>query len=161
MTTLTQRREVRSALQRADELGKRSEFLAFTLGPEAYALSIGAIVETLRPLPITEVPRSAPGVVGLMSVRGRLVTVMDLKQRFRLAPTFTIDKRSRILLVQPGEEQLGLLVDQILQVYRLSEAEIEPPGVLGNDQPSYVVGVGRPAGGPAFLLLDLRPLFPG
>lgn len=160
MKALVSRRgEVRSALQRADELGKRAEYLAFMLGPEAFAIMIGNIVEILKPLPITEVPRADPEVVGVMSVRGRLVTVVDLKRRFRLARTFTMDKKSRILLVDAAGEQIGLLVDEVLQVYRLAESEIEPPNVLGTEQPPHVVGIGRPPGGAVLLLLDLAPLF--
>ena len=149
----------RSALQRADELGKRAEYLAFSLGRESYGIEIGNIVEILKPLPITEVPRANPEVVGVMSVRGRLVTVMDLKRRFRLAPTFSMDKKSRILLVSAPEEEIGLLVDEVLQVYRLAETEIEPPAVLGSEQQPHVVGIGRPPGGAVLLLLDLAPLF--
>lgn len=156
---MSRRIEGRSALQRADELGKRAEYLAFLLGTEAYAIEIGSIVEILKPLPITEVPRAEAGVVGVMSVRGRLVAVIDLKRRFRLARTFTMDKKSRILLVQADEEEIGLLVDEVLQVYRLAESEIEPPTVLGSEQPAHVVGIGRPTGGAVLMLLDLAPLF--
>jgi purine-binding chemotaxis protein CheW len=160
MKALVSRRgEGRSALQRADELGKRAEYLAFMLGTEAYAIQIGNIVEILKPLPITEVPRADPEVVGVMSVRGRLVTVVDLKRRFRLTRTFTMDKKSRLLLVDAAGELSGLLVDEVLQVYRLAEAEVEPPQVLGTEQPPHVVGIGRPAGGAVLLLLDLAPLF--
>ena len=158
MSTLARRNEGRSALQRADELGKRAEYLAFTLGSEAYAIEIGSIVEILKPLPITEVPRADPDVVGVMSVRGRLVTVLDLKRRFHLARTFTMDRRSRILLVDVVDEEIGLLVDEVLQVYRLAESEIEPPAVLGSEQPPHVVGIGRPPGGAVLMLLDLAPL---
>jgi purine-binding chemotaxis protein CheW len=156
---LARRIEGRSAIQRADESGKRAEYLAFILGTEAYAIEIGNIVEILKPLPITEVPRADPSVVGVMSVRGRLVTVLDLKRQFHLAPNFTMDKKSRILLVDAIEEEIGLLVDEVLQVYRLSETEIEPPTVLGTEQPPYVVGIGRPQGGAVVMLLDLAPLF--
>ncbi len=160
MKALVSRRgEGRSALQRADELGKRAEYLAFTLGTEVFAIQIGNIVEILKPLPITEVPRADPEVVGVMSVRGRLVTVVDLKRRFRLTRTFTMDRKSRILLVDAAGELMGLLVDQVLQVYRLAGSEIEPPEVLGSDQPPHVVGIGRPVGGAVLLLLDLVPLF--
>lgn len=160
MKALVSRRgEGRSALQRADELGKRAEYLAFMLGTEAYAIQIGNIVEILKPLPITEVPRADPEVVGVMSVRGRLVTVVDLKRRFRLTRSFTMDKKSRILLVDAAGELIGLLVDEVLQVYRLAESEVEPPQVLGTEQPPHVVGIGRPAGGAVLLLLDLAPLF--
>ncbi|MCL2725164.1 MAG: chemotaxis protein CheW [Polyangiaceae bacterium] len=153
-----QKTEGRSALQRADELGKRVEYLAFMLGPEAYAIAIGGIAEILKPLPITEVPRSDPKIVGVMSVRGRLVTVIDLKRRFNLASTFTMDQKSRILLVDVGGEPIGLLVDEVFQVFRLTDAEIEPPTVLGSEQPPYVVGIGRPPGGAVLMLLDLSPL---
>lgn len=146
-------------MQRADELGKRVEYLAFLLGSEAYAIEIGNIVEILKPLPITEVPRADPGVVGVMSVRGRLVTVVDLKRRFRLTRTFSMDKKSRILLVEAAGEEIGLLVDEVVQVYRLAEADIEPPTVLGTEQAPHVVGIGRPPGGAVLLLLDLSPLF--
>ncbi len=159
MHPMSRKGEGRSALQRADELGKRAEYLAFTLGTEAYAIEIGGIVEILKPLPITEVPRAEAGVVGVMSVRGRLVTVVDLKRRFRLARSFTMDRKSRILLVSAVDEEIGLLVDEVLQVYRLSESEIEPPTVLGSEQPAHVVGIGRPVGGAVLMLLDLVPLF--
>jgi purine-binding chemotaxis protein CheW len=159
MSSLARKNEGRSAMQRADEIGKRAEYLAFTLGTEAYAIEIGSIVEILKPLPITEVPRADPEVVGVMSVRGRLVAVLDLKRRFHLARTFTMDRRSRILLVDAVDEEIGLLVDEVLQVYRLSEAEIEPPTVLGSEQPPHVVGIGRPAGGAVLMLLDLAPIF--
>lgn len=159
MKALVRRGEVRSALQRADELGKRAEYLAFMLGNEAYAILIGHIVEILKPLPITEVPRASVDTVGVMSVRGRLVTVVDLKRRFRLASTTTLDRRTRILLVETRTEQIGLLVDEILQVYRLAEADIEPPTVLGTEQAPHVVGIGRPGNEVVLLLLDLGPLF--
>lgn len=159
MRSLARKVEGRSAIQRADESGKRAEYLAFLLGSEAYAIDIGNIVEILKPLPITEVPRADPGVIGVMSVRGRLVAVLDLKRRFRLPRTSTADKKSRILLVDAVEEEIGLLVDEVVQVYRLSEAEIEPPTVLGTDQPSHVVGIGRPQEGPVLMLLNLGPLF--
>lgn len=156
---LGRRNEGRSAMRRADEIGKRAEYLAFTLGSESYAIEIGTIVEILRPLPITEVPRADPEVVGVMSVRGRLVSVLDLKRRFNLTRTFTMDRKSRILLVDAADEEIGLLVDEVLQVYRLSESEIEPPTVLGSEQPPHVVGIGRPAGGAVLMLLDLAPIF--
>ena len=159
MKGLARRIEGRSALQRADEIGNRAEYLAFMLGNEAYAIEIGNIVEILKPLPITEIPRADPDVVGVLSVRGRLVAVLDLKRRFKLARTFTMDRKSRILLVDAVEEEIGLLVDEVLQVYRLSEAEIEPPTVLGTEQPLHVVGIGRPQGGAVLMLLDLAPLF--
>jgi purine-binding chemotaxis protein CheW len=158
MEGLTRRRsEQRAAMRRAGDLGRRTEYLAFALGSDVYAVEIAHIAEILKPLPITEVPRAPRDVVGVMSVRGKLVTVIDLRRRFRLAEE-PMNRKTRILLVEHGgEEQIGLLVDEVVQVYRLSEAEIEPANVLGGDQPAHIAGIGRPEGA-LLVLVDLKPI---
>jgi purine-binding chemotaxis protein CheW len=141
-------------------MGARTEYLALVLGRESYAVQIAHVAEILRPPPITEVPRSAPHVLGVVSVRGRLVTVVDLRRRFGLAET-PIDRRSRVLLADAGTgEQIGLLVDEVRQVWRLAVDEIEPPNALGGEQPAHIAGIGRPAGGDGtvLILLNLTPI---
>jgi purine-binding chemotaxis protein CheW len=154
---LARRGEARAAMRRAGELGKRTEYLAFSLAGDLYAVPIGVIAEILKPPPITEVPRAPREIVGVMSVRGRLVTVIDLRRRFRLheAP---LTRRTRILLVgAPESEQMGLLVDEVVQVYRLTDTEIEQASVLGGEQPPHIAGIGRPAEA-ILILLDLKPI---
>jgi purine-binding chemotaxis protein CheW len=150
------RAEPRLVARRSAELGKRTEYLAFVLAGDTYAIQIAHIAEILKPPPLTQVPRAPRSVIGVMSVRGRLVTVVDLRRRFRLAEQPT-DRKSRILLVETGEEQIGLLVDEVLQVYRLSEAEIEPAQALGGEQPPHIAGIGRPEGA-LLVLVDLKPI---
>jgi chemotaxis signal transduction protein len=55
-----------------------------------------------------------------------------------------VDKHTRVLLVDAGDEVLGLLVDSVLQVYRLYEDEVELASALGGDLNEYVMGIGRP-----------------
>ena len=144
-------------MRRAGELGRRTEYLAFCLAGETYAVPIGFIAEILKPPPITEIPRAPRIVIGIVSVRGKLVTVLDLRRRFHL-PQAPFDRKTRILLADVGnEEQLGLLVDEVLQVYRLADNEIEPAAALGGDQPAHIAGIGRPEGA-LLILLDLKPL---
>jgi len=172
-----------TAMRRVADLGRRTEYLAFSLANEAYAVPIAHIAEILKPLPITWVPRAPKNVIGVMSVRGRLVTVLDLRRRLSL-PESAMDRRTRILLAdienqaprlpdaKPGSgapaplrgmggrfesEQIGLLVDEVMQVYRLAESEVEPAAVLGGDQPPHIAGIGRPEG-VLLILLDLRPI---
>jgi purine-binding chemotaxis protein CheW len=145
------------AVRRAGDGGKRTEYLAFTLAGEAYAVQIANVAEILRPPPITEVPRAPRAVLGVISVRGKLVTVADLRRRFRL-PEAPIDRRSRVLLADVGDgEQIGLIVDEVQQVYRLTESEIEPANILGGEQPTHIAGIGRPPGA-LLILLDLKPI---
>jgi purine-binding chemotaxis protein CheW len=150
------RRAVARTPRRAADLGRRIEYLAFLLAGDTYAVQISFIAEILKPPPITEVPRAPREIIGVMSVRGRLVTVIDLRRRFRLAEQ-AADRKTRILLVETGEEQIGLLVDEVLQVYRLADSEIEPAQVLGGDQPAHIAGIGRPEGA-LLILIDLKPI---
>src|SRR5215472_12179276 len=110
MPALARVRSEKRAARSAGEAGRRTEYLAFVLAGETYAVQIAHIAEILKPPPITEVPRSPRTVLGVISVRGKLVTVVDLRRRFHLADA-PIDRRARILLADVGTgEQIGLLV---------------------------------------------------
>ncbi len=159
-------RTERRAARRAGEGGRRIEYLAFRLAGESYAVQIADLAEILKPPPITEVPRAPWAVLGLVSVRGRLVTVIDLRRRLHIArasgdSVAALDPKARILLTDVGSgEQIGLLVDEVQEVWRLAPEQIESPDALGGVEPGHIAGIGRPAGvdGPILILLDLRPL---
>lgn len=120
-----------------------SEFLVFTLGSERMALPLESVQEILKPTPVTEVPRAAPDVLGILSVRGRITTVVDLRRRLKM-PSDGSTRHTRILLVQGREEVLGLVVDAVLHVVRLRDDEIEAAAVVAADLPEHVRGLGRP-----------------
>jgi purine-binding chemotaxis protein CheW len=103
------------------------------------------ISEILKPPMLTPVPRAPPAVLGIVSVRGPVVTVVDLRRRLRL-PEMPNTNRTRILLVNAtGGEKLGLFVDEVLQVYRLADSEIESAAAaLGGDVAPYISGIARP-----------------
>src|SRR5262245_6474839 len=105
--------EARSQARRAMKVrGPRVEYLAFRLGADTYAVPIGEVREILKMPPVTEVPRAPREVIGVVSVRGLLVTVMDLRQRLRVSGAEP-NKRGRILLVTGAEnEVIGLYVDE-------------------------------------------------
>lgn len=123
--------------------GQMREFLGFVLGDECYALPLSAIREILRPPPVTEVPRAPADVLGIISVRGQVTTLVDLRLRLNMAVR-DADARTRVLLVKRGQEVLGLLVDRVLQVFRMREDEMEMASVLGSESSAHVMGVGRP-----------------
>ena len=141
--------------RRGGERGPIREFLAFVLAGELYGVELTRIREILSPPPMTTVPRAAPEIIGVCSVRGLLVTVVDLRRRLRLAEQEQT-RRARILLTQSeGGEVIGLFVDEVRHVMRLAETEIESSStVLGGDVSEHVLGIGRP-GGTFLILLDL------
>jgi purine-binding chemotaxis protein CheW len=124
------------------QLGTRA-LLGFIVGKERYALPLSSIREILRPLPLTEVPRAPRAVMGVVSVRGTVTTLVDLRKRLNVdAPE--PNPTNRILLCDQGNEVMGLFVDAVLQVYRLREDEVELAPALGGDAPAHILGIGRP-----------------
>lgn len=145
-------------LRKDVERGPLKEFLAFKLGDEIFAIPIQHVGAILKIPPITRVPRAPEEVMGIVSVRGKVVAVLDLRRRFQL-PQVPLTPASRILLL-PGEgrDPVGLVIDAVLQVYRLAEHEIESAGhALGTDVGEHVLGVGR-SRGIILVLVDIEPI---
>ncbi len=143
MAELVRATSMRS-IRRDPVRGPVREFLVFSLGDDLYGVDLTRIREILSPPPITPVPRARPDVVGVCSVRGLLVTVVDLRRRLSLE-TRPFGKRARILLaLAESGETVGLLVDEVKQVVRLGDAEIESATTaLGGDSSEHVTGIGR------------------
>ncbi len=131
------------------------EFLVFNLGEEVYATPIADVRKIVAPLPLTPVPRSHPALLGVCSVRGELATVYDLRLCLGLSAPRP-DDRFRVLLVEATwGEIIGFHVDDVRQVARLTEAQIEPAAeVLGSDAREHWIGVAR-VHGEALVLIDL------
>jgi purine-binding chemotaxis protein CheW len=130
------------------------QWLTFTLGSEEYALDIGQIREIIKPREITDLPRVPDFILGIISLRGVIIPVFDLKRRLKLG-TAEITSASRIIVCQYGEKSAGLVVDSLNQVVRLPAQGIEPPpAVLSGLDRDMVEGVGRDQGR-MMILLDL------
>lgn len=153
---LTSRRSMRRDTSERETV---REFLGVELAGQAYGVELTRIREILSPPPLTPVPRAPQHVKGVCSVRGQLITVIDLRLRLRLdesPPT----RKTRILLTENAGEVVGLYVDEVRHVLRLTENEIEPAtGVFGNDVSEHVIGIGRPPGH-VLVLLDLNSVVP-
>jgi purine-binding chemotaxis protein CheW len=133
------------------------EYLGFFLGDEEYALEIAAVREILRAPPITEVPRAPRDVLGVVTVRGEVVPVLDPRRRLGL-PAAAVGRGYRVVVCQVGDAHMGVLVDRVTQVVRLPEPAIEArPQGIGAADPSLIAGIGR-EGDRLFILLELGAL---
>jgi len=129
--------------QVAEQSQSISQYLAFHLGDEEYALDIRQISEIIKVREFTEIPRSPAFVLGIISLRGVVVPVFDLRCRLHLGVA-EITVSSRIIVCQSGDVAVGLLVDNINQVVNLVDDKIEPPpGVLSGLDREMVFGIGR------------------
>jgi purine-binding chemotaxis protein CheW len=116
--------------------------LAVLAGDEAYGFPLSAVREILMPPPLTEVPRAPEHFLGVITVRGQIITLIDLPKMLHLEVQQT-DPYGRVLLVDNGEELIGVAVDRVIQVYRMEPDQIEYASAIGTELSEYVVGVGR------------------
>ena len=116
--------------------------LAVLAGDEAYGFPLSAVREILVPPPLTEVPRAPEHVIGVIAVRGQIITVVDLPKMLHLEAEQN-EPYGRVLLVDNGEELIGVAVDRVIQVYRMEPDQIEYASAMGAELSEYVVGVGR------------------
>lgn len=137
-------------LLRQDDRRKheRRGVLTFVAGGEVYGVDILSIREIIKLREITEVPRAPRFLLGVVTVRGLVLPVVDLRLRLRLdAPP--LGRNARILVVMHKNERYGLLVDEVRGVVRFSDAQIEPPPPsLAPSEAPFLTGIGRyPEGG--------------
>jgi purine-binding chemotaxis protein CheW len=131
------------------------KYLVFTLEDEEYAIAVGDVREIIGAIPITRVPGVPESVRGVINLRGRIIPVADLRIRFNLEAV-DYGARTCIIVVRARGREFGLVVDKVLEVVRIDEADIEPPPMFGADvQTDYLVGVAR-NGNRARLLLDVE-----
>ncbi|MFO8058905.1 MAG: chemotaxis protein CheW [bacterium] len=117
--------------------------LSFRLAQETYAVRLTSIRQIIKVVPVTMVPRVPDYVLGIISLRGTVIPVFDLRRILKL-PEAEATRKSRIIIVNHGKYTAGLLVDQVEQVVRMSESAIEPPPpVLGGVEAEYIKGIGR------------------
>ena len=116
--------------------------LAVVAGDEVYGFPLSTIREILVPPPVAEVPRAPAPVLGVISVRGQIITLLDLPKILNLEVS-QAEPYGRVLLVDNGEELIGVAVNRVIQVYRMDPDHIEYASAMGAELSEYVVGVGR------------------
>lgn len=133
------------------------EYLCFRVADEEYAISIMSIKEIIKPREVTEVPRVPLYIQGVISLRGLIIPVMDMRCRLSL-PVGSGTGRERIVVVRKDAGFCGILVDEVVQVARVAKRDIEePPAILDGIDKAFVKGLGH-HDGRMIILLDLEAI---
>jgi purine-binding chemotaxis protein CheW len=129
--------------------------VGFRVGSETFGVPITCVHEIVRVPVITNVPDSPEFVEGVINLRGKIVSVVDLRKRFgeaRIDP----HKKNRVIVVESEGKLVGVIVDAASEVLRIPNSDIEPPpSILQNSESSYVTGVGK-LQGRLIILVDLK-----
>ncbi len=117
------------------------QLVVFDLNEEAYGVDIGAVREIIRMQEITRVPRAPRFIEGVINLRGKVIPVVDLRQRFSMPETERTEEH-RIVVVDVMGQDIGMVVDAVTEVSRVSEASIEPPSsVITTEDSDYLTGI--------------------
>jgi purine-binding chemotaxis protein CheW len=140
-------------------------FLAVEVANEIYGIPTGAVREIIKVGEITEVPRSPKFLLGVISVRGAIIPVLDLRRRLGF-PSVEMTRSARIVIVDVEGQRFGLRVEDVIALERFRVSDVEPaPAIFGGGgaragAERYVHGVGRAEDRPEriVIFLDLQPL---
>jgi purine-binding chemotaxis protein CheW len=135
------------------------QLVSFNLGVEEFAVDIARVQEIVRMPEITKVPHTAEFVEGVVNLRGKIIPVVDLRKRFRLSASGT-SKSTRIIIVSIAGKTVGMIVDAVSEVLRLSEdaVDVAPELVTSEIDASFLKGIAK-LEGRLLILLELDRIF--
>jgi purine-binding chemotaxis protein CheW len=136
--------------------GKEIQLVIFRLRDEEFGVDIGSVLEISRVLDITHIPQAPGFIEGVINLRGQVIAVVDLARQFSLKPQAQLPKTARIIVVKVSDETIGLIVDEVPEVLRIAEENIEPtPEIIQTEiKRDYIKGVGK-LGDRLVILLDI------
>lgn len=138
-------------------MAKELHIVGFRVGRETFGVPIGLVHEIVRVPEITAVPDSPGYVEGVINLRGKIISVVDLRKRFG-EKEIAAHKKNRILVTEVEGKMVGLIVDAASEVIKIPENEVElPPSVFEEGELNYVTGVGK-LHGRLVILIDLSKI---
>lgn len=154
MHKIWERRATRLAqVPQQENLGVHIPLVLIRLGTETYALDAHHVFEIRTVEQITPVPRTPTWVAGIVNVRGRVISVLDLRRFLKLTDRETPEEKSVevpeatpeqfIVVVETSKTDLALLVDEVLTLKSVPESQIQEAGetVVLSICPEYVRGI--------------------
>jgi purine-binding chemotaxis protein CheW len=138
-------------------MSREVQIVGFRVGRETYGVPITSLHEIVRVPEITAVPDAPEYMEGVINLRGKIVSVIDLRKRFG-EQRASGGRRNRILVVEHNGRLAGLIVDSASEVLKIPSSEIEaPPAVLQEGGLSCITGLGKYQGR-LIMLLDMNKL---
>ena len=124
-------------------MAKDLHLVGFRIGRETFGVPISLVHEIVRVPEITAVPEAPAYVEGVINLRGKIVSIVDLRKRFG-EKDIVQNKKNRILVVEVEKKMVGLIVDAASEVLRMSSDDVDnPPNVFEEGELNYVTGVGK------------------
>lgn len=140
-----------------ENLDQVVQWVTFQLENETYGINVMQVREVLRYTAIAPVPGAPDYVLGIINLRGNVVTVIDTRSRFGLMPGDITDN-TRIVIIESEKQVIGIMVDSVAEVVDVTLAEIDSTPSVGTEESSrYIQGVCN-RNNELLILVDLNKL---
>ena len=147
----------KQSVKKTDSADIVLQWVTFKLQEETYGINVMQVQEVLRYTEIAPVPGSPEYVLGIINLRGNVVTVIDTRSRFGLEPAEVTDN-SRIVIIEAEKQVIGILVDSVAEVVYLKSSEIDTAPNVGTEESArFIQGVSNREG-ELLILVDLNKL---
>jgi len=139
------------------------QLVTFLVGDEEYGLDINAITEVVRPLKITPLPKMPAFIEGVINLRGVIIPIVDLRNRFEVRAGAGDPRKMRMVITRgavagsagPSRGLLGLVVDRVDEVIFVPKKDIDPaPEAAKGSSADFIAGMGK-VGSRLIILLDI------
>ena len=138
-------------------MAKDLHLVGFRVGRETFGVPIHLVHEIVRVPEITAVPDAPDYIEGVINLRGKIVSIIDLRKRFGESE-ITRDRKNRVMVIESDKKLVGLIVDSASEVLKLPPADVEnPPNIFEAGELNYVTGVGK-LKGRLIILIDLTKI---
>ncbi len=125
------------------KLDAEIQFVIFTISNTEYGIYINNVLEVVRADGIAPLPKAPPFIKGVINLRGKVIPVMDLRERFNVINIINT-RKTRIIIIRLENKEVGLIVDSVINVESINKAKIEPPlPVFGGLKMEYINGIAK------------------
>lgn len=136
---------------------QKDRYLSFKIGNEEYAIEITHVIEIIGIQKITKVPNIKNYIKGIISLRGVIIPVVEVRTRFGFE-TIDYNERTCIIVIKYGNSDIGLIVDEVQEVVTIPENQIEiSPLTSKGNQGIFIAGIGK-VGNSVKMILNIERL---
>jgi purine-binding chemotaxis protein CheW len=119
------------------------QLVIFNLGRETFGVDISAVEGIIKMQPIVSIPQSPEFVEGVTNLRGKVIPVIDLRKRLSVSAS-ALTKESRIVIINLNKSTVGMIVDSVNEVLRISDDTIEQtPTMVKSVNSEFVKGIAK------------------
>jgi purine-binding chemotaxis protein CheW len=152
------------ALKKNNQVQSGIQIVTFRLGEECYGIPVWEVREIIRPMEISQIPGAVQQVEGVINLRGEIIPVFDMHPVLGMTDSGEEEsaKKKRIVILDAEDGRFGFIVDEVMEVVKVSSEDVQPPPEVGREVSSTksILGIVQ-VSGRMIVCLDPRKLISG